>query len=468
MRRRLTVAILLLVALTVLLSTVGSVLLVRRAAKSTAEQQLYAQATAIAQYPRPVYLLTRLNALQFVGQYTSLAVVGLAADHSFGPGLPASLAGQSLDTSALISGNAVAGAAGNLVYVLIPMNLTTAQKARLDPAIPYQEQPVLVATRTYLPPVNGLPLFILVALASLAVAAAVAFALARRVSRPLTTAVEVTGRIAGGDLDARIPVSTHDVPELGELAAAINAMAASLERARTQQRQFLLSVSHDLRTPLTNIRGYAEALAEGATSDVPGALAVIEAEARRLERLVRDLLDLAQLDAQRFSFTPAEVDVGELVAGSVDVVRPAAATAGLEVVAALSQAGPLRVWADPDRLLQVLSNLIDNAFKFARHHITVGAAAQDGSVVLWVLDDGPGIPPDDLPRVFEPHFRSDRSSARRAGTGLGLAIVAELAAAMGGAVRAESPVTPDGGTRLVLSFPAVGTSAPPPVRALTR
>lgn len=298
-------AILLLVAFTVLLSTAGSVLLVRRAAKSTAEQQLYAQAKVIAEYPKPVYLLRRLDALRYVGQYTSLGVVALSADQSFGPGLPASLAGGGLDTSALVAGDAVAGAAGNLVYVLIPLELSTAQKASLHPPIPYQEVPVLVATRTYLPPVNGLPYFLLVALASLAVAAAVAFALARRVSRPLTTAVEVTGRIAGGDLDARIPVSAHDVPELGELAAAINAMAASLERARSQQRQFLLSVSHDLRTPLTNIRGYAEALADGATDDVPGAVAVIEAEARRLERLVQDLLDLAQLDAQRFSFSPS-------------------------------------------------------------------------------------------------------------------------------------------------------------------
>ena len=261
--------------------------------------------------------------------------------------------------------------------------------------------------------------------------------------------------------------SPHDVPELGELATAINAMAAGLERARDPQRQFLLSVSHDLRTPLTDIRGYAEALAEGATDDVrsggrdrgrgpavgaPGAGPLGPGPTGRPALLVH----------------PGRGGRGELVAGSVEASGQPPPPPASRWSPPCPRPAPSGSWADPDRLLQVLSNLIDNAFKFARHHITVGAAAQADSVVVWVLDDGPGIAPDDLPRVFEPHFRSDRSSTRRAGTGLGLAIVAELAAAMGGAVRAESPVTGDGGTRLVLSFPAVGTSARPALRALTR
>jgi signal transduction histidine kinase len=451
------VAILLLVAFTLLLATAGSILLVRRAAKNTAEQQLYSQAQAIADYPHPLRVLRELTAVEFVGQYASLTVIGLSAAGAFATGLPASLHQVDLDSAALLKGDAVGGSTGNLVYVLIPLQLTTAQKAAIEPAIPYEDQAVLVATRTYLPPVNGLPYFLLVALASLAVASAVAFALARRFSRPLTTAVSVTGRIAGGELHARIPVSRRDVPELGELATAINAMAESLERARSQQRQFLLSVSHDLRTPLTSIRGYADAVAEGATDDVAGAVAVIASEARRLERLVQDLLDLAQLDARRFSFRSSLVDAGDVVHQAVEGFTPTATAAGIELTADVAAPGTLLVLVDPDRLRQVLSNLVENAFKFARHRVVVGGRLDGRAVVLWVLDDGSGITPADLSRVFEPHFRSDRARKPQAGTGLGLAIVAELATAMGGGVRAESPVEAAGGTRLVLWFPVAET-----------
>ena len=432
MRRRLTVAILCLVAFTVVLSTAGSVLLVRRAAKSTAEQQLYAQATAIAQYPRPVYLLTRLNALTYVGQYTSLAVVGLSADESFGPGLPSALTGQDLDTPALLSGHSVAGAAGDLVYVLIPMDLTTAQKAALDPPIPYQEQSVLVATRTYLPPVNGLPLFVLVALASLAVAAAVAFALARRLLAP----ADHRGRghrahrrrrprrpdpgVAPRRSRARRAGGGHQrhggQPGAGPHAAA-PVPALGLPRPADPADQHPgLRRGPGRGGDRRRAGGGGRHRGRGPAAGAPGRATCSTSPS---------------LDAQRFSFTPDRVDVADLVTGSVEGVRPSAAATGLELVAAPPPDGQLWVWADPDRLVQALSNLIDNALKFARHHVTVGAAAQGPAVVIWVLDDGPGIAPEDLPRVFEPHFRSDRSVNRRSGTGLGLAIVAELAAAMG-------------------------------------
>jgi two-component system sensor histidine kinase BaeS len=290
--------------------------------------------------------------------------------------------------------------------------------------------------------VTGVGYFLLVSLAALLGAAAVAYWLANRFSRPLVNAVSTTQAIARGDLQTRMP-ATLDVTEFADLATAINGMADSLQRAQSQQRQFLLSVSHDLRTPLTSIRGYADAIADGATDDIDGAVAVIRAEAARLERLVQDLLDLARLDARRFSFDLAPVDVASAVDAVVGTFQPGRA-AGPSLEVALPVPAPPPVLADPDRLGQILSNLVENATRYARTTITVGAQTERGQVVLWVADDGPGIAPDDLARVFEPHFTSergsDRSTARRGGTGLGLAIVAELAAAMGGSVAAESPV----------------------------
>jgi two-component system sensor histidine kinase BaeS len=285
--------------------------------------------------------------------------------------------------------------------------------------------------------------------------------LASRLSRPVREAAAVTQRIAGGDLASRMPAADERIDEFKALSTSINAMADSLQRAQQQQRQFLLSVSHDLRTPLTSIRGYADAIAEGAADNVHHAAEVIQTEAARLERLVGDLLDLARLDSRRFSYEPRTVDVADVIGRAVESFRPEMTAAGLELSAWLPDDHHPLVQADPDRLSQILSNLLENASRYAARRVEVGVRTDEPGVVLWVVDDGPGIAPADLPRVFEPHFSVDTGgpkdgpdTVRRQGTGLGLAIVAELAAAMGGEVWAESPVTPDGGTRLSVRFPS--------------
>ncbi len=157
-------------------------------------------------------------------------------------------------------------------------------------------------------------------------------------------------------------------PEFAQLADSINAMGANLVRARDQERQFLLSVSHELRTPLTSIRGYADAVVDGATDDPSAAAAVISTEARRMERLVQDLLDLARLDADRFSLRPA---AGRLRAGGPrgggrlpSPGRPTRPRAGRP---RSGSAVPVWVSADPDRLGQVVANLVENASSFAAH-----------------------------------------------------------------------------------------------------
>ena len=154
----------------------------------------------------------------------------------------------------------------------------------------------------------------------------------------------------------------------------------------------------------------------------------------------------------------------------VDGFAPSAGELGLDLVAAPGSELPLWVRGDPDRLVQVLANLVENASSFARTQVVVGSAAVAGVPTLWVVDDGPGIPTEQLGQVFERHFVSDRVSGRHKGSGLGLAIVSELVAAMGGTVEAESPVVEDRGTRIVVRLqpanpPNAGSETPTALQA---
>jgi two-component system sensor histidine kinase BaeS len=294
----------------------------------------------------------------------------------------------------------------------------------------------------------------------LVIAVVVANGLVRRTVGPLRTAESVTARIAAGDLSARVEDAPGTDPELRRLGTSINTMAAGLAAAQGTQRQFLLSVSHELRTPLTSIQGYAEALEDGTASDVPRAAGIIAAESRRLARLVSDLLELARLDTGRFSLRPGPVRLSIAVADAVAAFQPSADDLGLSLTCAVDGAG-IDVLADPDRLTQVVSNLVENALNHAARTVRVGAAtatATDtdtagGAAVVWVDDDGPGVAPADLPHIFTRLFSSVERPGRKVGTGLGLAIVADLVASMGGHVRAESPLGPAGGTRVVVTLP---------------
>ena len=460
MRRRLTVAILGVIVGTLVLTVAGSVLLVRRAAVSTASSEIDAQAQALGDLVGirgATFDRRAIAVLKRVGSYDFVGLVGLSSSGQF-EGLPSPLMPGQLDAAALQTGTSLSGTVGHEAYAAVPVTLGAAERLALG--IPVTDQGVLVVTKPVPRALNGLWYFVLVGGVVLVVGAAVAALLARRFSAPLVRAVATTQRIAGGDLAAKVPVGPHDDKELAELGRAINAMGDSLGRSQDLARQFLLSVSHELRTPLTSIRGYADAVAEGVTTDVTGAISVIRSETRRLERLVQDLLDLARLDAHQFSLQLHPVDCAAVVTTIAEGARPEAQAAGLELVVAVPGSGGLWVDADTDRLGQIVANLVENALKFAAHRVLVGADVVGTSTVVWVIDDGPGIPAADLPRVFDRHFTSDRSSAGRRGTGLGLAIVAELSRAMGGAAKADSPVVDDHGTRVAVWLP---TRPAPPI-----
>jgi two-component system, OmpR family, sensor kinase len=288
----------------------------------------------------------------------------------------------------------------------------------------------------------------------------VAVGLARRLTRPIREIERAAGQLASGDLSGRADVPPGADRELVALGDTLNEMASQLEQSRGSQRAFLLSISHDLRTPLTSIRGYAEALADGTLEDADPdarkrAATVIGAEARRLERLVRDLLDLSRLDGREFSLSPRACDLTEIVTDAVAAFAPQAHDLGLDLRA--RPGVTLAVDLDPERLAQIVANLVENALKYATSAIEVSAtaSAHADQVEIVVTDDGPGIPAEDRAHVFERLYTARSSPARSVGTGLGLAIVRQLATAMGGDASVDAP--PGGGTRFVVSLPRHAT-----------
>jgi signal transduction histidine kinase len=295
-------------------------------------------------------------------------------------------------------------------------------------------------------------------------AAALAALLARSIAGPVRRVAEATRRVAAGEHPDPLPVEGSD--ELRTLAGSFNEMATRLERAREAERAFLLSVSHELKTPLTAIRGYAEALVEGVLSPAE-AVEVVHAEATRLERLVADLLELARLNRLGFRVRVERVDLA-VVAQEV-CSRHAARARELGVSLSAAAEGPAAAQGDHDRVVQVASNLVENALRCTPAGRAVTVAALPGRLV--VADTGPGIAPEDLPRAFERFFLYRRYSAERpVGTGLGLAIVRELTEAMGGTVKVESDV--GAGTRFVVRLPSVSEiptpGSPEPPRCVPR
>jgi two-component system, OmpR family, sensor kinase len=371
------------------------------------------------------------------------ALLGNEAARAGVTDLPQGLRPGDLETGTLLRGKEQSGQQGRTVFVADPLQVVNG------------DTPVVVLTqRVETQPLGRAgPFFLLAGAIALLVAGIVAFFLARRLTRPLTAMGRTADRIAGGDLTARVDLGRHPDDELAGLARALDGMAAQLEAARGLEREFLLSVSHDLRTPLTSISGYAQAIADGAVEgreDQKRAAEIIGAEAIRLERLVADLLDLARLDAHEFSLTPRPVDAADVVGEAADAFQLSAREIGIELVVDRPASAP--VDADPERLGQVVANLVENALKYAAARVTVGVSSSNEKFELRVDDDGPGIDPDDLPRVFDRLYTSRPASGRKVGTGLGLAIVRELSAAMGGT--AEAQVLDGQGTRFVVRIPS--------------
>ncbi len=226
-----------------------------------------------------------------------------------------------------------------------------------------------------------------------------------------------------------------------------------LKRADQIRRDFVANVSHELRTPLTAIKGYAEALIDSADDAEARQrfLEIIQRHSARMERLVKDLLRLARLDAGQESLDRTPTDVAALLQGVVDDLEPVIAERRQAV--AVRADGLPSLWLDAAKVHDIVRNLVENAVNYtpAGGAVEVRAAVDDGQLVVQVVDDGPGIPPEDLSRVFERFYRVDKSRGRPGGTGLGLAIVRHLAELHGGTVTAAAP--PGGGAEFTLRLP---------------
>lgn len=291
-----------------------------------------------------------------------------------------------------------------------------------------------------------------VLLAGVAALAATAV-LARRMLRPVEELTGIAREMASGNLGRRASASSRD--EIGELGRTFNAMADGLERIEELRRRMVHDVAHELRTPLTNIRAHLEAVQDGLLAPSPEVVDSLHEEALALQRLVDDLQELALAEAGQLRIEPCAVEVREAVERVVKPLAVAARGAVIEV--AVPQA--LRVLADPDRLAQVLRNLVANALAHTPPggwvHVCARELAEDGRrmVELRVSDTGPGIAAADLPHVFERFYRGDRSRSRATGgAGLGLAITRRLVEAHGGRISAESP--PGEGATLRFTLPA--------------
>jgi two-component system OmpR family sensor kinase len=287
---------------------------------------------------------------------------------------------------------------------------------------------------------------ILAGLGGAALAGLSAFLLARRLTRPIAALARATRRLTAGEAGVEVVVEGAD--ELAQLGHAFNQMAGGLQAARDEQRRFLESVSHELKTPLTSIRGYGEALLDGAVAPSQAGEVVV-AEASRLERLVSDLLDLARVGHSSFAVERVELDLGELVARAVERHQPRAAELSVALTASSDGAAP--ALGDPDRLLQAVSNLIENALRVTPAGGAVRVHAAAGA--MTVTDTGPGLAAEELPHAFERFYLHDRyRSEREVGSGLGLALVRELVERMGGEVAVES--APGQGATFTLRLPS--------------
>ena len=272
-----------------------------------------------------------------------------------------------------------------------------------------------------------------------------------RLTRPLRALTGAAQRMTVGESRAHLPVRGTD--EIARLTGAFNEMSAALARNEELRKRTTNDIAHELRTPLSNIRGWLEATQDGLSQPDPALIASLLEEAMLLQHIVDDLQDLAMAEAGRLQLHPEPVAVAELLAQVQQAQRPAAAAAGVTLTA--DAPGGLMLTADPLRVRQALTNLVSNAIRYtpAGGAVTISGRAEAGDVVLAVADTGAGIRAEDLPHVFERFWRAEKSRPRDGGgSGLGLAITRRLALAHHGSVSAVS--TPGLGSTFTLSLPA--------------
>lgn len=289
------------------------------------------------------------------------------------------------------------------------------------------------------------------AIGALVVSLLLGIFLARTLTRPIREITTATRAVADGDLEQKVPVRSHD--ELGELATSFNLMSTKLARSVNLRRQMTADIAHELRTPISVILGHTEAMHDGVLPPSEETFDIIRDEALRLERMVDELRTLSRADAGELALTHRLVSAQELVDQAIKAYRPDARKKNIKLRVEASPDLP-EVSIDPDRMAQVLGNLLTNALRYTPHggDITLSTKHTAGDVEIRVHDSGPGIDSEELPNIFDRFYRTDKSRQRESGgSGLGLAIAKSIVEGHGGRIWAESE--PGEGTTIVIALP---------------
>jgi len=285
----------------------------------------------------------------------------------------------------------------------------------------------------------------------LLLATGLSFPLANRLVRPVRALAAATGRLAAGEFATRVPVMAHD--ELGLLARDFNELAHTLERNEQLRRQWVADISHELRTPLAIIRGEIEALQDGVRQPTPAAIDSLHGEALRLGRLVDDLNQLSLSDLGALTYRKVELDLAEVLDAALAQYRQEFAARQIAVDAHIPAESKVLVYGDRERLRQLLTNLLDNSLTYTDPggKLDVRLACRDGEAVLDIEDSAPGVPAEELERLFDRFYRVESSRNRAAGgAGLGLAICRNIVLAHAGTIEARESSLGGVGIRVIL------------------
>jgi signal transduction histidine kinase len=276
--------------------------------------------------------------------------------------------------------------------------------------------------------------------------------LARTLTRPLKALTLAAGNITRGQLEQQVNVRSND--EIGQLAEAFNQMSQEVARVNQSRRQMTADIAHDLRTPLTVISGYIEAMRDGDLKPTQERFDLIYSEIERLQNLVGDLRMLSLAETGELSLTPQRIQPIYLLERAAALFRHQAEQHNVTLTVQAVEDLP-DIWVDEARMMQILGNLISNSLRYApavEGWIILSSRVEAGKVALQVQDNGSGIAQDELPHIFDRFYRADKSRHSETGeAGLGLAIVKALVSSQGGTVAAES--TPGTGTTILLAFP---------------
>ncbi|ARI78632.1 sensor histidine kinase [Halobacillus mangrovi] len=295
--------------------------------------------------------------------------------------------------------------------------------------------------------------FVFIMALTLIITLVVVFTLSKLITKPLIRMKEETEKLSRGE--TTVELNDHYNDELGVLARSINKLSDDLERMKQERNDFLSSISHELRTPLTYLKGYADIASREQTDEVNKQkyLKIIKEESENLTSMVQQLFQLAKMDENAFTIQPEQCDIKSLLIQAEESMYPLFTKNEIEVTNTCPS--ELNFYADPVRFKQVIVNILENAILYSGPHSNVHVAVsnQAAEVEIKIKDDGPGVPEDALPHLFDRLYRVEKSRARElGGSGLGLSIVKEIVEMHGGSVKAKN----ERGLAIIMKWPKEG------------